>query len=159
MHLAFGVDRMLLLLTRILNKVMSAVEVPQSSCQLIWSPPAVSLVHSFPSIFGLKSQLKIPYITSFILLIGTWSFWMNLIVSVPSHACPWGLVLTFQIHLLPIYSMLLWSLGVWEVISNSGTCWSLCRVSIVPIQCFLWFVWDTCFVGGSAPSFLLQCVF
>jgi hypothetical protein len=43
----------------------------------------VSLVRSYSSLFGLKLQLKLPYITSFILLSGTLSLWINFMVLVP----------------------------------------------------------------------------
>ncbi len=44
--------------------------------------PIVSLVHFTSSLFGLRSQLKLPYVTSFILSAGTFSFLMNRIVLV-----------------------------------------------------------------------------
>ena len=72
----------MMLFTRILNKIMSAVGVPQSSGYLILSPPIVSLVRFNSSLFGLMSQLKLPYVTSLILSNGTSSFRMNRIVLV-----------------------------------------------------------------------------
>ena len=52
------------------------------------SPPAVSLVFSISSLCGLKSQVKLPYVASFLLLMDTCSFPMNLIESVPVTCLP-----------------------------------------------------------------------
>ncbi len=47
------------------------------------SPPAVSLVQWVSVLFGFMSQLKLPYVTSFLLSKEILSFRMNLIVFVP----------------------------------------------------------------------------
>ena len=79
-HYAFGVDKMLL--TSILKRIMFTLGVLQSSGKLIWSPPIMSLVRFTSSLFSLLSQLKLPYVTSFILLGGTSSFCMSQMVLV-----------------------------------------------------------------------------
>ncbi len=81
MHFAFGVDS--ILLTRVLKMIISAIRVLQLPGWFILSPPAVSLMCSFSSLFGLKLQLKLPYVMSFILSFGTWYLWINLMVLVP----------------------------------------------------------------------------
>ena len=70
------------LLKKVLTSVMSAVGVPMSSRLFIQLPPAVSLVQCVSVLFGFMLQLKLPYITSFLLLTGTWSCRMKKMVFV-----------------------------------------------------------------------------
>jgi hypothetical protein len=80
-YCAFSVDMMLL--SRTLMRVILAVGVPTLSGWWILSPPAMSHVRCFSFLFCLISQLKLPYVTSFILSFGTWSLQTKKMVFVP----------------------------------------------------------------------------
>ena len=93
----------------------------------------MSLVQFTSSLFGLMSQLKLPYVTSLIRSDGTWSFWMNLIMSVPLMclflsswaSCP-NLVAAEMFHVFC-------NMGAKGVVGNSGMCWFLYRELVVRV--------------------------
>ncbi len=120
----------------------------------------MSLVWLTSSLFGFRSQLRLPYVTSFILSIGTSSFLMNQIMFVGFTPRPsFSLWLISQIHLMLIWTVLFCVLDVAWVVGSSDKCLSLCHISFVPIQWFMWLVWGKIGLVGCVPLILMWWTF
>ncbi len=88
-NLSPGVETTLVMSSLMVSKL--AVGVPASNRKYNLSPPATNLVLFGSLVFsGLMRQVMRPYVTSFALALGTLSFGMKKIVSVPAaqHGIP-----------------------------------------------------------------------